>query len=257
MKNLRNQTHLALLLCLAAPLVPAQPNGDRLNRANVVISEPGMYILDRNLTATAATPAIDITASNVTLDLNGYTITGPGGKQGTGIRVRNAQSVRVSNGKTVNFAFHVMIANSANVTVEGLQIRGEGLQVTAPPPEVAVMIVQSRNVVVENNNIYNTGLGIFVRGGLSWGNRFVNNNLTAGTNGALGICYNPADDDARGPRADLIEGNHIANYGTGIQLSTTSVYNIVRENTIAHGGIAIEDRSANNRLVGNIEVRLP
>jgi hypothetical protein len=251
-----HRNYLALLL-LAAPLLPGQAIGDRLNRANVVISEPGMYFLDRNLTATASTPAIDITASNVTLDLNGYTITGPGGKQGTGIRVRNAQGVRVSNGRTANFAFHVMIANSANVTVTGLSLRGEGLVVTAPPPEVAVMIVQSRGVVVENNNIYNTGLGIFVRGGMSWGNRIVNNNITAATNGILGICYNPADGDPQGPRADLIQGNHIANYGTGIQMAATAPYNVIRDNTIAFRNLAIEDLAGNNRLAGNLEVRLP
>jgi parallel beta-helix repeat protein len=247
---------LALSLCLMAPALLAQANGDRLNRANIVINEPGMYFLDRNVTATAASPAIDITASNVTLDLNGYTISGPGGKQGTGIRVRNAQSVRITNGRTVNFAFHVMIASSANVVVDRLIIRGEGLVVTAPPPETAVMIAQSRNVTVENNTIYNTGLGIFVRGGMSWGNRLVSNNITAGANGILGICYNPTDDDPRGPRGDVIENNHISNYATGIQFSTQSIRNIARNNTIAFLTAAIDDQSASNRLVNNVDVRL-
>ena len=125
-------------LCLATGALFAQ-QGDRINRANMVISEPGMYFIDRNLAATAASPAIDITASNVTLDLN---FTGPGGKNGTGIRVRNAQGVTVRNSHVQNFAFGVMVAGSANVTVRELSIRGEGLIVTAPPPETAIMDVR-------------------------------------------------------------------------------------------------------------------
>src|SRR5512140_1214692 len=44
----------------------------------VTISEPGSYRLSGNLTvADAASTAIQITADNVTLDLNGFTISGP------------------------------------------------------------------------------------------------------------------------------------------------------------------------------------
>ncbi len=242
-------------LCLAAGTLFAQ-QGDRINRANTVISEPGMYFIDRNLSATAATPAIDITANNVTLDLNGYTITGPGGKNGTGIRIRNAQGVQVRNGNLANFAFGVMIAGSANIVVRDLSIRGEGLVVTAPPPETAIMIAQSRNVLVENNQIYNVGLGIFVRGGNSWGNRIVHNNVTAGTNGVFGICYNPADGDPASPRGDLIAGNHIVNFGTGIQMAATSSYNVIKDNTIAFRFMGLEDAGSFNRSMGNIDVRL-
>lgn len=234
----------------------AQAPGDRLTRTNTTISEPGMYFLDRSLTATAATPAIDITASNVTLDLNGYSITGAGGKQGTGIRIRNAQSVRIRNGRLVNFAVHVMVTSSANVDVRDLQIRGEGLVVTAPPPEVAIMINQSRNVVVENNTVYNTGLGIFVRGGMSWGNRIAHNTITAGMNGVIGICYNPFDGDPQSPRADVIYGNHIANYNIGIQMAGTAAYNIIRDNTLAVRVTAIDDQGMGNRSLNNLETRL-
>ena len=45
-----------------------------------------------------------------------------------------------------------------------------------------------------------TGLGIFVRGGMSTGNRIANNTITAGSNGIFAICYNPTPDDPMGPR---------------------------------------------------------
>lgn len=251
--------HIVTPVLLASALAHAQPlEGTRINRSGYVITQPGAYILDRDLSIDSSTPApaIDVMASNVTVNLNGHSLTGPGGKNGTGIRVRNVQGVTVHGGSIVNFAFGVMIANSSAVAVRGLSIRGEGLPIVALPPETAIMIVQSRNVTVEDNHIFNTGLGIFVRGGMSWGNRIINNNLTGGTNAALGICYNPADGDPQAPRGDVISGNHVSGFGTGIQMSATSAYNILRGNTIAFRSTAIENLNAANKLDSNIDVRL-
>src|SRR5262249_43478346 len=141
------------------------------------------------------------------LDLNGKVVQGPGGKMGTGIHIRGASGIHVSNGHVVNNAFGVIVESSDNVVLTGLQIRGEGLPVIAPPPETAIMVLQSRNVLVSGNNIYNTGLGIFVRGGRSSGNQIVRNTVTGGANAILGICYNPAPGDAQGPRGDLVANN--------------------------------------------------
>jgi hypothetical protein len=118
------------------------------------------------------------------------------------------------------------------------------------------MIVQSKNVTVEGNNLYNVGLGIFVRGGQSWGNRIVNNNITAATNGVLGICYNPAPTDPMGPRGDVISGNHIVGYGTGIQMSATSPYNVIRGNTLAVTAMGVENMNDTNIVEANTTVRL-
>ncbi len=250
---------LTTVLFTAAMAQAQAIEGTRINRAGYVITQPGVYILDRDLSMDASTPApaIDVMASNVTVNLNGHALTGPGGKNGTGIRIRGVQGVAVHGGSIVNFAFGVMIANSSSVAVRGLSIRGEGLPIAALPPETAVMIVQSRNVTVEDNHIFTTGLGIFVRGGMSWGNRIVNNNLTGGANAALGICYNPADGDPQAPRGDVIAGNHVSGFGTGIQMSATSAYNILRANTVASRSMAIENLNAANKLDSNIDVRLP
>jgi hypothetical protein len=43
----------------------------------VTISMPGSYVLSSNLTVDAFTTAIEIAASHVTLDLNGFAILGP------------------------------------------------------------------------------------------------------------------------------------------------------------------------------------
>jgi len=224
-----------------------------------LIDSPGNYVLqgDRRSVSTSRA-AIEITASDVTLDLNGTMISGPGGKLGVGVRIMGASGVQVKNGLISNLAFGVIVMNSRNVVLKDLQIRGEGLPIVALPPETAIMIVQSRNVVVEDNAIYNTGLGIFVRGGMSGGNRIANNTLTAGMNGALGICYNPADNDPMGPRGDLVYGNLVSGFGTGIQASSMSMANVFKANTIFYrGGKAVELMNDTNMEMDNTSAMLP
>jgi parallel beta-helix repeat protein len=245
---------------LALPLaVFAQPDPARPVPNNGMIDRPGSYVLlDSRSLRNPTDVAITISASNVTLDLGGHTLMGPGGKMGTGLRIQGAQGVTVSNGTIANFAFGVVVAMSANVKLTGLQIRGEGLVVTAPPPETGIMIMQSRNVVVENNSIYNTGLGVFVRGGMSWGNRIAGNTITAGTNGILGICYNPTDSDPMGPRGDLIQGNVITGFQTGFQASATSETNLLKGNFIWYTtGKAVELLNATNMDMDNFKAKLP
>jgi parallel beta-helix repeat protein len=235
----------------------ANPDGRRVPFSGI-IDTPGTYILQNDLRSfNNDRAAITITASDVTVDLNGQALSGAGGKRGVGIRINGARGVRVSNGIISNTAFGVIVMNSANVVLTNLQIRGEGLPVTSPPPETGVMIVQSQNVVVEHNSIYNTGLGIFVRGGMSSGNRIANNTVSAGTNGILGICYNPADNDANGPVGDLVYGNSISGFGVGIQASATSRYNVFKGNTVFfNGSMAVELLNDTNMDMDNTKVDL-
>jgi parallel beta-helix repeat protein len=248
-----------LVAALAAMPAGAQDGQRRLVGAlgsTTVISEPGNYYLARDIEVAAGT-AIRITASDVTLDLRGFRVAGPGSNSGRGIEIMGASGVRVMNGTVANFGFAVVVDTSASVVLRDLTIRGRGLAVTAPPPEVGIMIVQSRNTVVENNRLYNVGLGIFVRGGMSWGNRIAGNTVTAGMNGLLGICYNPAPNDPMGPRGDLIEGNHISGFPTGIQMSAASGSNILRNNSVAYTMMAMELVNTTNTVENNTTVMLP
>ena len=156
----------AAMLTLTTTLAAAN-DGKRVPFSGI-IDMPGNYVLQSDLRSPSNDrAAITITASDVTVDLNGLSLTGAGGKLGVGIRIDGARGVRVSNGIISNSAFGVIVMNSSNVVLTNLQISGQGLPVVSPPPETGVMIVQSTNVVVEHNSIYNTGLGIFVRGGMS------------------------------------------------------------------------------------------
>ena len=255
MKNWMKAAVAAMMVCsLAVAADDARPVS-----GTGIIDAPGKYVLqgDRR-SSSAGRAAIEITANDVMLDLSGATIAGPGGKNGIGVRIMGASGVRVSNGTLSNLAFGVVVMNSRNVVLSDLQIRGEGLPIVALPPETGIMIVQSRNVVVRDNAIYNTGLGVFVRGGMSSGNRIADNTITSGTNGALGICYNPADDDPMGPRGDLVTGNLISGFGIGIQFKEVARANVARGNTVFYrGSMALDVQNSTNMDVDNTKVMLP
>jgi hypothetical protein len=98
------------------------------------IDQPGSYKLVNNLTFTGNTTCLFITASNVTIDLAGFTISGPGSAAPT----RNAATaigtanldVAVRNGSIVGFNAGVVLHRSppfetaAGSIVEGLRISG-------------------------------------------------------------------------------------------------------------------------------------
>ena len=83
------------------------------------ITIPGKYVLNQNLSSTSIA-AIVISSGDVTLDLNGYTITGPGqnGFKGFGIEATNGNSVIpvshiiIKNGTLANFREGVILFES-------------------------------------------------------------------------------------------------------------------------------------------------
>jgi len=84
------------------------------------ISEPGSYQLAQNLSATLAT-CLSITASMVTIDLAGFTISGATGAR-TGILASGAvQGIAVRNGAIFGFLAGVIL-NAPGSIVEGLRV---------------------------------------------------------------------------------------------------------------------------------------
>ncbi len=214
-----------------------------------IITEPGAYFLERGFRLSSADAAIEIRSDNVSLDLNGQTLSGPGNKEGVGITVQGATGVRLYNGRLDGFGIGVEVTDSNNVAIHDLQIIGEDLGGPPPAIEIGVLIVNSRAVVVKENVISKTFLGIFVRGGGSGGNRIAHNTLSGGENGGLAICYNPSPSGADdGPSGDLVYGNLLSRFGTGIATSSQSIGNIFRGNDIAYFGQAISEASAGSNV---------
>ena len=75
-----------------------------ISSAGYVITNSGSYYLTSNLTATAGQNGITVNADDVTIDLNGFTLTGFGATSGYGIYQASAlRNLRVHNGKVVQW----------------------------------------------------------------------------------------------------------------------------------------------------------
>lgn len=222
-------------LALAA-LVTTAPLAHADHGSVWTINRSGSYKLYRNYTVPSG-DAVIITASNVTLDLNGFVISTHARGTGRGLVVEGAQGVNIRNGNVSGFNANVAINNSVNVGVYDIQVLGDGLAPNNGPTEIGILVLNSRACAIEHNTISSVNLGIFVRGGKSAGNRFLKNIVTGGptaANNLLGICYNPAAGaDAAGPRGDSIYNNHIARFGFAIAVSAGSISNMFNDNTLA------------------------
>lgn len=232
----------------------------------IEINRAGNYRLSDDVSVTSG-DGIVITASNVSLNLNGNTVKTSTAGTGRGIFINGVSGVSVKNGKVSGFNSNVMIMNATNVNVESLQIVGRGLAPNNGPSEIGVLIVNGRSVFFSRNNISSVNLGVFVRGGNSAGNRIFENVIVGGGNPAnnlLGICYNPAaGGGTNGPRGDNIYNNHIARFNYAIAISAGSLHNIFNENTLASftGGFrepgALTQNGGTNVSEGNIEITIP
>ncbi|MDP1661324.1 MAG: right-handed parallel beta-helix repeat-containing protein [Phycisphaerales bacterium] len=146
----------ALLLCsvaLAGPLDPpagavaptAKPLSEveprtAINATNTPgdadslfkITQPGSYYLTGNITGVVGRHGIEIAASGVTVDLNGFDLVGVaamGAFDGVGVTVASLTSIAVVNGSVRNWgdeAVDLGTSNAINCRVEGVRASGNG-----------------------------------------------------------------------------------------------------------------------------------
>jgi parallel beta-helix repeat protein len=241
---------LAGLTCLAATAAAQAPPPERQIRQPTIIDRSGAYVVSGEILSKGDSPAIVIMANEVTLDLQGHRLVGPPGRTGTGIAVMGASNVRIHNGSIARFGVGVLLDGATNVVVENLQIDGLDSGGTPPDVEIGILVLDTRGARIADNIITDTFLGIFVRGEGSGGNRIENNLLTAGDQGELGICYNPAPDQSSGgPAGDLVTGNVVSRFRRGLALSADSTGNVVRGNTLTYIDLAIQEATPGSNLI--------
>lgn len=150
---------IALVLVATLHLAGSAHAGDGtidINQAKVLaaggfpfnVNSSGSYRLSGNLTVSSTTAdAIHISANNVTVDLNGFSIVGPGAGSsgGTGIGTsQSATSVTVRNGMVTGFLFGLLL--NADSIVENVTANSNG----------AAISVGDRSIV--RNSITNSGV---------------------------------------------------------------------------------------------------
>lgn len=198
----------------------------------VTITEPGSYYLTANGTVTGS--AIHIQASNVTLDMNGFTLTGDGGETDYGILIDPTEqitNVSIANGKFVNFGGAVTTGSfgSDNLLVENIQMhtgtrtgvwiesncKGAVLRnnLFVDCEDALDLVAFSgqtiRGVTIENNRVSGSpsvGVNINAQSGGTVRGVSVLNNQISGTTGTSILV---SSTDSGGVQRLLIDSNHV------------------------------------------------
>jgi len=210
----------------------------------ITISTTGTFILDGNLTVPANKHGIEITADNVTLDLNGFTIQGSGDGTGFGVYAGSANRVVVQNGKVVDMGAtgihvgqfsrveRVIVSNCGGYTALGV---GQGSSVVGctVSDNDAIGINTGNNVLVTGNVLMgNSGTAISIGSGTVSGNAISQNDsdgiyvyyngLVIGNsiteNAGKGVTF--AYGSHAGYRENLIDGNALGTVYGGTNMGS-------------------------------------
>src|SRR3569623_752712 len=127
----------------------------------VTISVPGSYCFTGDLASGSGT-AISIQADNVVLDLNGHTLSGPGGTGATGIASNLRRGLRIRNGTLRGFGNAVYIDDhSSPFSYGGVSSRHEVSDLRIEGAYTAISVVGAYSSIHHNTIMDSAQYGIF------------------------------------------------------------------------------------------------
>jgi hypothetical protein len=115
----------------------------------IMINTPGSYRLSGNLTVPAGVNGIVFATDGVTLDLNGFAISGPPGQWGLTDASAARSRVTIRNGQVIGFSNSVRLAGSDRVVVEDMLLE---------PEQSGIAIVVGGFSRVSRNSVVGNGL---------------------------------------------------------------------------------------------------
>ena len=195
------------------------------------ITVPGAYELQSNLTVNGS-DAIDVLASDVTINLNGFTITQTAVGADSGVFAPNAINLTVLNGTFSGFEYGLYV-NSQTVAQDlqlynmrvGVYINGDNCQVMG-----CVMV--GTGPAANGFGVYVNGSGVLVKD-----NQVTQFNTGIGSNSVSGSAFNH---------------NYVAGSTTGLQLNSNDCYqgNVVTNcTTLFVGGISVGTENGGSKTV--------
>ena len=206
------------------------------------ISAQGVYCLMTDVTVSAGftpTYAIEITANNVVLDLNGHKVGGGNLDQASskiGIYASQRKNITIRNGMVRGFGIGIHLSDSTSTTSFGHRVEG----VRAEENWRGGIWVEGQGSVVRGNHVLLTGNSQYSGVGIlasASGVRVVDNDVID----TLGIDSNAAQTHgiylARAPGA-VVEGNRVGNQtmllndSSGIYLTESSTNVLVVDNRL-------------------------
>ena len=174
---------------------------------------------------------IIVGADNTVINLNGYTITGPGQQSSkVGVVVPNNDNVMVTGpGAIKGFQAGILATGSNNVQIKSIILTGN---------EIAVFMTGSSNTQVQENIIKNNNLGIASHSskGASIMSNLINSNVLAGVT-------------LVNTHKAIIAANNIEGGQNGLFLDAQSSDNTINMNNVMHNVIDVNNA---NGLAPNI-----
>jgi len=204
-------------------------SGGKIGSCPCTIDLPGSYSLDAGLHS--AGTCITITASDVTLDCSGNTITGSRTGQSAGILVSNADRVTVRDCEVSSFHYGIELGSAEGALLSGNEITNSA--------GYAIFMHSASGSTVSHNIVSGNWMGIWLQ--VANGNSITGNTVTTSGNSIY----------ITGSRGNTISGNIASSNSLGIRLVSSSD-NTVSDNTASSNGIGVElDDSDGNRVIGN------
>jgi len=211
-----------------------------------MITQPGSYYLTANISGEANKDGIEIAASNVTLNLNGFALVGQGSSNGilvSGIR----RNLAVSNGTIESWGTGCSAQETSGSVFDHLQLHsnsGDGLTVFGSQCRVSDSISRSndgngirvnRATIVERCVAYSNG----------------QDGIRANADCVITHCSmeNNDDDGIDAFRAVITECSSADNSGDGIEISSGSF--VMRNSCDGNGGAGIRTGGDSNRIESN------
>ena len=230
------------------------------------ISQSGSYVVVANLTlSTTNTNGITISADNVTLDLNGHTLKGPGnttGSFGSCIDFNSySYNVVIRNGIIQNWrgsgidGFEIGVRGANNCNIESLQCYYNG--------ENGIYV--SFNCIIKDNIcLYNGKIGIFTRDASLITNNVCKGNTLQGISANSSSCITGNTCSSNGGTGiSVVNGNTVElntcsfNTGTGIEIYGGNL--VINNNCYYNGymtgngaGINVGDYGTQNCIENNL-----
>jgi hypothetical protein len=210
----------------------------------ITISTPGKYVLKKDLTLNSGGTAITVTASNVTINLNGFTlIDGPVPNQNIGVNADGVDNLIIQNGTISQFqgAAGIQISSGSGHMLQNLQVQSfgnAGITLTGCNACTIATCEVSKNFLTRSSNSW--GIGIFNGTGNRVTNSSVSSVLTGGGGGAVGTGILSQGG------TNYFDTDYIASCITGIAMSATDKYRAITTSnckTAITGGIDVDDVS--------------
>lgn len=208
-------------------VIAAGPNavGTKITSVPYTIINPGFYYLTGNLSYSGTTGAITISANDVTLDLMGFSLTGPGdGMNGYAIYMSGRTNVEVRNGTLRGFACGIVEENGTNHRVINVRAINNGK---------GIYLFGKNHLIKNCSGSNNLDIGLFVESGLITDSAAHNNDAGIGMFGPGSVLGNTACNNGH---ANFRLGYEVA---TSIMVDRNSAFGLSRNYYILLGTTGI------------------